>query len=143
MKKIISGKKYDTETAQLVGEWSEGYRNDFSYIEEELYRKRTGEYFLLGEGGPDSRYAEQTGMSSWSEGWRIMPYTYEQAQEWAGRCLDVDEYESIFGEVSEGDGSKVTVSLSISEAARERLRRESQRTGESQSDVVERLLSAL
>lgn len=143
MKKIIDGKKYDTDTATELAEWKHDWPRGINRVRETLYRKRTGEYFLLGEGGPDSRYAEQTGISSWSEGWRIMPYTYEQAQEWAGRCLDVDEYESIFGEVSEGDGAKVTVSLSISEAARERLRRESQRTGESQSDVVERLLSSL
>lgn len=36
MKKIIDGKKYDTETAKLVGEWTNGYSyNDFHYCTED------------------------------------------------------------------------------------------------------------
>ena len=56
MKKIINGKLYDTETAKLIGRsyHGEGPR-DFRHYSEELYRKRTGEYFLYGEGGPMSR----------------------------------------------------------------------------------------
>lgn len=66
-----------------------------------------------------------------------------RARSWAEDRLDADEYESIFGEVTEGDGGKVTVSMSISEQARAKLRRESERTGESQSDIVDRLLRSL
>ena len=31
MKKIISGKRYDTETATLVTEWESGYPSDLGY----------------------------------------------------------------------------------------------------------------
>ncbi len=48
MKKIINGKRYDTETAKLIG--SDGYSNpsDFNYWSEDLYQKKTGEFFLYG-----------------------------------------------------------------------------------------------
>ena len=43
---IINGKLYNTETATYVGGYSNGLSiNDFNYYDEELYRKRTGEYF--------------------------------------------------------------------------------------------------
>ncbi len=53
MKKVINGKAYDTEKAKPVAHWKNwGSWRDFEHIEETLYRKRTGEFFLLGEGGP-------------------------------------------------------------------------------------------
>lgn len=143
MRKIIDGRKYDTDTAQELAEWKDGWPRDNTRVRETLYRKRTGEYFLLGEGGPDSRYARQVELALFSEGWRIMPLTFEQARQWAEDRLDADEYEGLFGEVTEGDGQKVTVTFSISEQARARLRRECERTGESQGDIVDRLLMTL
>ena len=45
MKKIINGRKYDTETAKEIGYWSNGYPcSDFNHCEETLYLKKTGEY---------------------------------------------------------------------------------------------------
>lgn len=102
MKKIINGKKYDTDTATEVGYWSNGFGyRDFSWMEETLYRKKTGEFFLHGEGGPMTGYAEQCGGNGWCSGERIIPMTEEKAKEWAERRMDVDEYEALFGEVEE------------------------------------------
>ena len=40
MKKIINGKKYDTDTASCVGSWDNGYGySEFGYFSEALYRK--------------------------------------------------------------------------------------------------------
>ena len=39
MKKIINGKKYDTETAVYICGYEYGTCNDFSHIKESLYRK--------------------------------------------------------------------------------------------------------
>lgn len=65
MKKIIRGLMYNTETAKEMGWWSNGYScNDFSYEEEHLYKKRTGEFFIYGWGGPKSKYARATGLNS-------------------------------------------------------------------------------
>lgn len=96
MVKIINGKRYDTETAKLVGETSYSNRTDFSFWAEELYLKRTGEFFLYGEGGPASRYSRSTGQNQWSGGEKIEPLTLQEAQEWAEEYLDADEYEALF-----------------------------------------------
>ena len=43
MKKIINGKRYDTETAEKIGVWDNARSiSDFDCCEETLYRKRTG-----------------------------------------------------------------------------------------------------
>lgn len=66
MRKVINGKSYDTDTATLVGEWSAACcPGDFEWFREELYRKRTGENFVWGESGPQSRYAVHR-CGSWS-----------------------------------------------------------------------------
>lgn len=101
MKKIINGKMYNTETAKLLGEM-ESRRNkaDFYYYCESLYLKKTGEYFLFGEGHGLSPYGKSYGNSSgWGE--KIMPFTIDEAKEWAEENLDADEYIKIFGEVEE------------------------------------------
>lgn len=51
MKKIIEGKMYNTETATYIGRYRTDTmsRRDFRYLEEELYQKRTKEFFLCGE----------------------------------------------------------------------------------------------
>lgn len=140
MKKIISGKIYDTETAELVGSWSNaGSWRDFSHIEEELYRKRTGEFFLHGEGGPMTQYARATGQNSWSGGERIMPTSFAEAREWAEKHLDGDEYEKIFGEVVE-DETMVLVSYKLPRHIDERIKRESQERGIPQAQVVAEVL---
>ncbi len=52
MKKVIDGKVYDTETATLKAEWENMYdARNFNYVEEQLYQKKTGEFFLYGYGG--------------------------------------------------------------------------------------------
>ena len=96
MTKIINGKRYDTETARLVGEASYSNRTDFAYWSEELYQKRTGEFFIYGEGGPASKYSRSTGQNSWSGGEKIIPLTINEAKEWAEKYLDGDEYEALF-----------------------------------------------
>ena len=102
MKKIINGKKYNTETAKKVGgAYSRLSRRDFSYWEEELYKKKTGEFFLYGSGGPASRYSKAVDMNTWSGDERIIPLTEEKAKKWCEKNLDVEEYEEVFGEVEE------------------------------------------
>ena len=60
MKKIIEGKMYNTETATYIGRYRTDTmsRRDFRYLEEELYQKRTKEFFLCGEGGAMTKYAK-------------------------------------------------------------------------------------
>jgi hypothetical protein len=115
MKKIINGRRYDTETAQLVGSTRYSNRTDFYFWEEELYRKKTGEFFLYGEGGPMSKYSRRTGPNQWSGGKEIRPLSLKEAQEWAEKYLDADEYEEVFGRVEE---DKIQVSAWIPESVK-------------------------
>ncbi len=139
MKKIINNKLYNTETAKEVAYWSNMTdRRDFSCVEETLYRKKTGEFFLLGEGGPMTSYAVAAGTNSWTGGSRIMPMTYDEAKEWAEKRLAAEEFETIFGEVSEGeDTGKKVVSIHVTVSKWEQAKRKAAQNGMSISEYVE------
>lgn len=97
MKKIIRGRKYDTETARKVGCKTE--QAQYGDVDYALYRKRTGEYFVHAE----YDYTYDDGCPDY-----IKPLTNDEANEWAQENLDVDVYEREFGEVSEDDGNVAT-----------------------------------
>ena len=65
-----------------------------------LISKKTGEYFLYGEGGALTEYARSVCGGS-TGGSRIIPLTEEGAKNWAMDHLECDEYEALFGEVEE------------------------------------------
>ena len=143
MKKIISNRVYDTATAQELASYANGGSwRDFSHFEETLYRKKTGEYFLHGEGGAMTRYAEAVGQNEWSGGERIMPLTYDEASKWAQEHLDGDEYERIFGEVVEDD-TRRTMHYSLSTTAVDKLRRLAQQSGKTASAYLDELILSL
>ena len=141
MKQIINGRKYNTETAKECGVASHGYPRDFGYYKETLYCKKNGEYFIFGEGGPASRYAERIDMNSWSGGSKIRPVSYSEAMEWAEENLDADEYEENFGPVSEDD-SPTVVTITLSADAAAMVRREMEKTGRTQGAIISELIQA-
>ena len=129
MKKIINKKLYDTDTAQNMGADGNGYNvNDFNCVCETLYRKRTGEYFLHGEGGARSRYASREG-NMWGWGQQIIPLTYDEAQEWAEKHLTADEYAEAFGMPDEGDDSKTAITITLPTAKAAALRQAAEKAG--------------
>ena len=101
MRKIINGKKYDTETARLVGERASNLEDNLTYVLESLYKKRTGEFFLAGEGGPMTSYRTYIDANSWRGGSKITPLTEAEAREWAANNLTVGQYEAVLGPVAE------------------------------------------
>ena len=104
MKKIIKGRLYDTDTAERIGYYTNGSDcRSYLWFEETLYRKKTGEFFLHGNGGPTSRYAECTSPDghAFRSGEAIVPQTIDQAKTWAERHMDADDYIEVFGEVEE------------------------------------------
>ena len=140
MKKIINGKVYDTSSAKEIGHYENGLPTDFDYIEEVLYRKRTGEFFLHGFGGARTKYATSIGGNSWASGEKILPVSYEEARQWAEEHLDAETYEAAFGAVIEDD-SKTTINLSLPVSLVEQLKRDSSKAGMGLSAYVEQLLS--
>ena len=140
MKKIINGKVYDTASAKLVGEWDNGrYGMDFGRCAEDLYHKRTGEFFLHGSGGPMSKYSVSYGDNEWGGGEKIIPLTYTAAQKWAEDKLNAEQYEAIFGAVPEDD-SRVTITLSLSASSVELAKRAAAKAGISLSSYIEGLI---
>ena len=95
MRQIIKNKVYDTNTAKKIGSYRNPKdSNDSVYYEETLYRKKTGEFFL---------HTYDRKITSYSDWARIIPLTYDEAQEWAEIALTEEQYKSIFlGVVDEG-----------------------------------------
>ena len=97
MKQIIKGKMYDTETAKMIGDYWNGLpNNDFRYCHEELYQKKSGEFFLYGKGGPLTKYKEPFG-NMWGGGSRIFPMSEDEAKEWIENHLSADAFIELFG----------------------------------------------
>lgn len=139
MKKIIEGRKYNTDTATKVGTWDNEYgASDFNYVEETLYRKQNGEFFIHGEGGANSRYAKSAGLNSWTGGEMIEPQTFESARKWAEEHLTAEEYDAVFGDP--GEGEDILISVTISPQAKSLLNKTMSETGQKQSDIIENLV---
>jgi hypothetical protein len=98
MKRVIDGKLYNTETAELIHEWSNGMSSsDFKHCEEALYHTAKGAWFLVGEGGALSSYAQSAGSNSWTGGERLQPLTDLEAKRWLeDREADADVIASHF-----------------------------------------------
>ena len=139
MKKIIEGKVYDTNTAEFLANKDNGYSlNDFNYANEELYLKKTGEYFLYGQGGGNSRYGEWHGNSG-GPGEKIMPLTLDEAKQWAEENLSGEKYEELFGNPEPEDGRE-RLNLYVAATTKARLQQMSQEQGKSISQIIDDLV---
>lgn len=134
MRKIINNKRYDTDGARELASDSYSNPRDFHHWVETLYRKRTGEYFLHGIGGPASKYAEPVEQNTWSGGEKIMPLSEEAARKWAEEHLDADEYEAIFGGVE--DERVQMISMSVPEEWWNNVKAAAKESGKSATQYV-------
>jgi hypothetical protein len=139
MKRIISNKVYDTATARELARIDTGSTAELSFWCESLYQKRTGEYFIHGEGGPMSRYAVSVGQNEWGWGEKIIPLSAEKARAWAEEHLDTEEYERIFGIPDEGAG-RVTLCVQIPADLDARIRQRAAEEGITLSALIEKAL---
>lgn len=141
MKKIINGKLYNPDTAKNLGDWSN--TNDyssFSYCHEVLYVKRTGEYFLYGEGGPMSRYSKSLGDNSWSGGESITPLSFGKARQWAEEHLSADEYAAAFG-MPDDNADDVALNVMIAPALMAKLKQAAAERKMSLAEIVREKLA--
>lgn len=138
MKKIINNLLYNTETATYIGEYEPNpYQNDFHYFCETLYKKKTGEFFLFGEGNAASKYCEYVGNSS-TGGHRIVPLSYEEAREWVESHLDAEKYIELFGEPAEDD-SKQCLNLYLRKDTINKLKQMSAQQNKAVSELIEEM----
>ena len=137
MKKVIQGVLCDTATAKYLGSASYLGSRDFAHWSEELYRTKSGKFFLYGEGGPASRYAVTIGQNEWSGGEKIQLLSRETAIEWAEEHLDGDEYIAAFGDPEE---TEKAMSIVLPAKARERLEALKRETGMTFSEIIARAI---
>lgn len=98
MKKIINGRVYDTRTAKFLADFDNGcWDRSFELVAEELYIKRTGEYFLYGEGGVNTEYVQRCGYDHYCGGAAITPLTEAEARNWCAEYCSDEVFEEIFG----------------------------------------------
>lgn len=141
MNKVIRGKRYNTETAKLVGTWeaNEPEHSDF-WEKEELYQKRSGEFFLIGQGGAQTQYARFSMGGESKPGIELRPIEPEEASDWAEEHLTADEYEALFGPVAE-DGSRGRITLTLLNSTIDTVRREAQRRKMNFNEYLEKLIA--
>lgn len=94
MKKIVNGKMYNTSTAEYIA--SNGSRglspSDFNYVENDLYKKKTGEFFIT------------KGFYVMCEGWKSeikTNVTEKEVKKFLENGNHIEEYEKLFGEPEE------------------------------------------
>ena len=104
MKKVINGKVYDTDTAREVGCFDSGAGDRLFGWSETLYVKRTGEYFLFGEGGPGSKYSVRTGVYNTTGSKVTELYLYDAGSE--------DKGENLAGE-GLADGESIVITRDV------------------------------
>ena len=102
MKKIIDGKRYNTDTAEEIATWSNGCNyGDFDWCRETLYKTSRGAYFLHGEGGARTQYSRSAGTNWVGGGEDITPQTPEEARSWLENMRRYDALETEFPETIE------------------------------------------
>jgi hypothetical protein len=104
MQRVIDGKRYDTETATLIGEDAFGNRGDFHAWEESLYRTPKGHFFLAGSGGARSSWGKQVTQNTWSGGEGLRAMSPAEALQWCeDHEVDADVIAEHFGDLVEHD----------------------------------------
>ena len=136
--KVIDGKRYDCRSAQLVAEYEHLNRRDFGWYREELYRRKTGDFFIAGEGGPASSYRKTISKNEWTGGEKIIPLSDEEAKKWVEAHCDGQMYDLLFPE-NENPG-KTTVSLKMSNSVLFSIKELANAEHKSVSETVEKLL---
>ena len=121
MKKIIKNKVYDTATAQYIGAYLGDWEDSSRWRREELYKKRTGEYFLYSEGHEEPE--------------KIAPLSFDEAKEWGRKHLEGIEYEIEF-EVAKEDNVVTRLHVEIPASLNDRIELERSRMGVSKAEVV-------
>lgn len=132
MKKIIKDKVYDTSTAGYIGEYSRLETDSRYWFKEELYKKRTGEYFIYGVGLSASTYDELSDVSGQGSE-KITPISFENAKLWGKMHLDAEVYEREFS-VNEDDKKVVNIYVQIPTWLNDKL--EARRSSENKTKVA-------
>jgi hypothetical protein len=98
MIRIVNGKRYNTETAELLCNISRGgySRSDFAYDDTDLYVTKNGNFFIAGEGGARSRWSQTVGQNQWTGGSGLRPIDKADARTLLEQYGSVEQIEIHF-----------------------------------------------
>lgn len=98
MKRIINGVTYYTKKAIFLGKYDAGFsKEDIRWSVSELYKTKSGKYFLYGAGGPASSYAKSDDIfETHTNGESIIPMSQEEVIIWANEYLPDYELETLY-----------------------------------------------
>ena len=92
MQRVIDRKLYDTERAEQIARYAPlTNRGDYNYLIETLYKTSDGEYFVHGEGGAATKWAEKISNKR-TPGEELQVLTDKEALDWC-------EEQAIAGEI--------------------------------------------
>lgn len=146
MIRIIGTKKYDTNQSIKLKEWIDpqhDQKDDDYYLKETLYRKeRKGEYFLVGEGGKNTRYARRAGNIESFAGTVFIPLPFQDAIQWAHEKCTPEEYDEIFKDdlAQLNDSTEMRSMYTVKVSTRWRLRQLSLMHGLSMGKILDDLV---
>jgi hypothetical protein len=97
--RIIDGKKYNTETADLIADyWNGRGGGDFGALSEELYLTKRGTWFLAYSGGALTYAAVSCGNNGKCGSKGIRPLSPEDAMEWLEEHAETEALETHFSD---------------------------------------------
>jgi hypothetical protein len=98
MIRIVNGKRYNTETAELLCNISRGgySRSDFAYDDTDLYVTKNGNFFIAGEGGARSRWAQSYGQNGSQGGSGLRPIDKNDARNLLEQYGEPEQVEALF-----------------------------------------------
>ncbi len=97
MKKVVFGYLYNTATATKIASWNNGFSKDLNYLEESLYITKKGNFFLVGAGGPLSKYVFLYGHSRFA-GSDLIPLSKNDAMVWLEEKCKTEVIEKYFSD---------------------------------------------
>ena len=141
MKYTVNRRLYDTDKAEKLvevtksfGVYGENPDNDWT---ESLYKKPSGEFFVQGNGGKNSPFADYASGTN-KPGSRVTVWridNYNNAKLWIHDNAP-DKFDDVFNRKEDSDLSITTVTLS--EKAKRNLKRYSEETGLTVSEILRR-----
>ena len=97
MKKVIDGKLYNTDTADLIAEDDNGRPdNDVHHFRQELYKTKKGAWFVFREGGAMSAMQKRAGSNNFTGSEDIEALAEDEAFELLQDWNDISALEEYF-----------------------------------------------
>ena len=99
MKKIINGKRYNTETATKIAQYHNGLgASDFNYLYEQLYRTPKGAWFIVADGGPNIKYSRIDGNGRAGDNDVFLVLSKDEVYDWLELRGETQVLEDYFGD---------------------------------------------